>query len=154
LGTSSYRFNNIYGHAVDLSGSLTAASYIRANYGIQDDSGSYGTSGQALKSGGTGVVNWANTVNKYERGVVWKSVQSNVSYSGDVCTITHNLGKTCVTVSIIDVAGSQSNAGANGLVDLDYICEVKTIDTTSISFEFTGNTQPSYGNTFKVSVIG
>ena len=51
LGNTGKRWN-FYANTGDFGGS------IYARYGIKDDNGSYGSSGQVLTSGGTGVVTW------------------------------------------------------------------------------------------------
>ena len=124
--------------------------------------GSAGSSGQVLTSGGTGAMTWtaksSGGVTKYVRSILWKSVQSNVSYTGSAdpytCTLTHGIGSTYVQVSMVDVVGTMSEAGANGIVDLDFLCEVTIVDSNNIRFIFSGNTQPSYGDEYKVTVIG
>ena len=140
---------------------LEVKGYIDVDGGIKDANSNFGSSGQVLKSGGTGVVNWANesggsssSVDKFVRGVLWSHVQTNVSYSGNVCTVTHGLGSSFVHVSIVDVSGAgYSDAGANGYVDIDYIAHVKVVDSNNISFEMDG-TAPSYGNSFNITVTG
>ena len=89
---------------------------------------------------------------RFLRTVQWNHVQTNVSYSGNVCTLTHSLGSSFVHVSMVDVTGFGSNAGANGYVDIDYLAHVKVVDSNNISFEFDTSSPPSYGNSFNVTV--
>ena len=88
LGNTSRRWN-FYANTGDFGGS------IYARYGIKDDGGSYGSSGQVLTSGGTGVVNWA-------------------SASGGSGTVTSVATTGAITGGTITTSGTIAHSTANG----------------------------------------
>jgi hypothetical protein len=98
---------------------------------------------------------------KYIRWITWGTTQSDITYNGDdsIATINHGLGSQYVTVALIDVDGVATVGLENSLIDIDYICIVKCIDTNNITIEWNmtwGSPAAAVpdGNDFKLTVIG
>jgi hypothetical protein len=103
----------------------------------------------------------SNSMGKYIRWITWGTTQSDITYNGDdsIATINHGLGSQYVTVALIDVDGVATVGLENSLIDIDYICIVKCIDTNNITIEWnmtfaaSSDSVPA-NNDFKLTVIG
>ena len=139
---------------------LEVKGYIDVDGGIKDANGDFGNSGQYLQTNGSDVV-WANapgaSVTKVSKYVVWNAAQQSdagVTFSNDVCTITHNLGTTNVVVSAIDRGGWLENADEQ--VDMNALFMVKCPSTSTITIHFHSSAVlggSDYPN-FDVTIIG
>ena len=121
-----------------------------------------GTAGnsQYLKTASNGLLQWASGtggVNKVSKYVVWNAAQQSdagVTFSNDVCTITHNLGTTNVVVSAIDRGGWLEDEDEQ--VDMNALFMVKCPSTSTITIHFHSSAVPGgsdYPN-FDVTIIG
>ena len=122
-----------------------------------------GTTGnsQYLKTASNGLLQWASGtggVNKVIKYVVWNAAQQSsagVTFSSDVCTITHNLGTTDVVVSAIDRSAWTTGATYEQ-VDMNAYFIVKCPSTSTITIHF--HTSVAVGSNdfpnFDVTIIG
>ena len=139
---------------------LEVKGYIDIDGGIKDANSNLGRAGQYLQTNGSDVV-WANapgaTVGKSAKYVVWNAAQQSdagVTFSNNVCTITHNLGTTNVVVSAIDRGGWLENADEQ--VDMNALFMVKCPSTSTITIHFHSSAVPDVDEfpNFDVTIIG
>lgn len=123
--------------------------------------GSAGSSGQVLTSGGSGAMTWtaksSGGVTKVPKYVVWNNTlasDAGVTFSNDICTITHNLGNYYVIVSAIDHSGWFANA--NEQVDMNALFMVKCPTTSTITLHFHSSAAVGSGDhpNFSVTIMG
>ena len=140
---------------------LEVKGYIDLDGGIKDANSNFGNSGQYLQTNGSDVV-WANapgaTVGKSSKYVVWNAAQQSdagVTFSNNVCTITHNLGTTNVVVSAIDHS-AWTTIAANEQVDMGALFVVKCPSTSTITIHFHSSAVPDVDEfpNFTVTIIG
>jgi hypothetical protein len=122
-----------------------------------------GTTGnsQYLKTASNGLLQWASGtggVNKVIKDVMWNAAQQSsagVTFSNDICTITHNLGTTDVIVSAIDKTGWATTATYEQ-VDMGAWLIVKCPTTATITLHFDSTNAVGSGDypTFNVTIIG
>ena len=128
-------------------------------------SGSVGSAGQVLTSGGSGgSMSWTSKtsggVSGCEKIVTWHYPAGNssgVSFSGadatGIATITHNLNTQYVVVSAVDINGHDTTA-AGEQVDMGYNLIVKCPTVNTITLHWDGASGPSSQAEFRVKIIG
>jgi hypothetical protein len=161
------------GLSLNLQGVAETAIRVDDDYIVFLDGGSTGAAKKesivdlATAMAGTGLTASAgelrasNSMGKYIRWITWGTTQSDITYNGDdsIATINHGLGSQYVTVALIDVDGVATVGLENSLIDIDYICIVKCIDTNNITIEWnmtfaaSSDSVPA-NNDFKLTVIG
>ena len=143
---------------------LEVKGYIDVDGGLKDSGGDMGNSGQFLQTSGTDV-NWASPpgqggnstfVGKWTKEITWGTNDTGVTFSGDMVSLTHNLGTESVIASVKDVAGSSGYSDNDLLMDVghDAIVEVNSPNVVRLEIYPTGASSPSSGDQFLVTIIG
>jgi hypothetical protein len=143
---------------------LEVSGYIDVDGGIKDSGGDMGNSGQFLQTSGTDV-NWANApaqggnstfVGKWTKTITWGTNQTGVTFSGNLVSLTHNLGTESVIVSVKDIAGSSGYSDDDMHMDIGYdaFITVTAPNVVRLEVEPTGASNPSAGDQFLVTIIG
>lgn len=143
---------------------LEVKGYIDVDGGIKDANGDYGNSGQYLQTSGSDVV-WATPpgasgnstfVGKWTKTITWGTNQTGVTFSGNLVSLTHNLGTESVVASVKDIAGSSGYSDDDMHMDIGYdaFITVTAPNVVRLEVEPTGASNPSAGDQFLVTIIG